>query len=348
MPASGAHIAGIGISSATSRSEVDKIAVSAITKALLDAGITFAKVEQCVASSLEESQLRIKRSVFQAFGRPKAPICDADNHSALFTTVGCVKSGQTDCALVVAFDTDGKNGQIAVVAVVLVSDRMLTSHSYLKDSAVQVRSCVLATPQNAARKTEGAAQAALRQAGLGAWEMQILDIREQGHIDTSSMGRQIQDLSSALAPLQGFGTTGLASLCGLGKNRKRLPRQFLGHRLTHSFPVWRFRGWTEDQTTRLENCLQLSSKPDGSAASVMVLGRSDGQAAPAYQTVLHLRDGRERLRYNPAKEMRGIDGEDVEVVRIREGDRLLEENAVAVKQLQLSVKGGDRATLARL
>ena len=103
MSQSQAHIAGIGISSGTQQ-DLSKLAVSAGTKALLDAGITYAKVRLSIACSLEEAQLSIPQECFKAFGRQKAPICAVDSQSALFTAVQCVRSGQIDCAMVVGLD----------------------------------------------------------------------------------------------------------------------------------------------------------------------------------------------------------------------------------------------------
>lgn len=104
MPASAVHIAGIGLSLST-KSDIDNLAISAGTKALLDAGITYGKVELGVACFLNEPNIRIPRSCFKAFGRQKACLSEIDGHSALFTEVQCIRSGQTDCALLVGVDS---------------------------------------------------------------------------------------------------------------------------------------------------------------------------------------------------------------------------------------------------
>ena len=57
----------------------------------------------------------------------------------------------------------------------------------------------------------------------------------------------------------------------------------------------------------------------------------------------HVRDGRERLGYNPAVEMRGITREDLDAVRAR-----ADSTSDDVRHLKLPIKGGDRAALARL
>jgi 3-oxoacyl-[acyl-carrier-protein] synthase III len=103
MSQSKAHIAGIGFSSGT-RQDISNLAVSAGAKALLDAGITYAKVRLSIACSLEEAGLSVPQACFKAFGRQKAPICAVDSQSALFTAAQCVRSGQIDCVMVVGLD----------------------------------------------------------------------------------------------------------------------------------------------------------------------------------------------------------------------------------------------------
>lgn len=77
---------------------------------------------------------------------------------------------------------------------------------------------------------------------------------------------------------------------------------------------------------------------------MLILTRSDGQPAPAWEDVKNVREGRERLGYNPAVEARDITSEDVEAVRARRG--YVQDDVV--KRLRLPDKGGDRAALARL
>ena len=82
---------------------------------------------------------------------------------------------------------------------------------------------------------------------------------------------------------------------------------------------------------------------DGTAY-VAILRRGDGQPAPSWDNVKHVRDGRERLGYNPAMENRGISLEDWQAVKAR--DNFVPEKVP--KALKLQAKGGDRAALARL
>jgi hypothetical protein len=115
--------------------------------------------------------------------------------------------------------TDG--AKIAAIAVVLVNDRFLTSHAYLKDSAVCVRACHLAAAGKDPRRP---VINALKQANLEAEEIQLVEV--QGTISSPSQGKKIlsngdfkEDVISApeLAPLVGFGTTSLTGLCEIGK-----------------------------------------------------------------------------------------------------------------------------------
>jgi 3-oxoacyl-[acyl-carrier-protein] synthase III len=121
MSQSQAHIAGIGISPGTQH-DFSNIAVSAGAKALLDAGITYAKIGLSVACSLDEARLKIPQACFKAFGRQKAPVCVVDSQSALFTAVQCVRSGQIDCAMVVGLDMVS-DGRLLVFAIADLASR---------------------------------------------------------------------------------------------------------------------------------------------------------------------------------------------------------------------------------
>ena len=108
--------------------------------------------------------------------------------------------------------------------------------------------------------------------------------------------------------------------------------------------VWQLRGWTHNRSVPgAKNCLQYTLGSDGTAY-VTIISRCDEQAAPKWKAVEHVRDGRERLGYNPAFESRKITHEDWYAVRAR--DEFLT-NEVE-KRLRLPIKGGDRAALARL
>ena len=108
--------------------------------------------------------------------------------------------------------------------------------------------------------------------------------------------------------------------------------------------VWQLRGWAGDADVGVRNCLQVTLDAAG-ALAVLVLGRSDGRPALKWSEVKDVRDGRERLGYNPAVEARNISREDIENVRTR--DHFVPAN-IDIKQLGFGDKGGDRAALARL
>ena len=111
-----------------------------------------------------------------------------------------------------------------------------------------------------------------------------------------------------------------------------------------STTVWQLRSWTRERSVPgAMNALQYTLGPDGTAY-VTILCRSDGNPAPKWEHIEHLRDGRERLGYNPALENKGITREDWESVKAN--DEFVERGTG--KRLKLPLKGGDRAALARL
>jgi hypothetical protein len=112
--------------------------------------------------------------------------------------------------------------QIATIAVILVSDRFLVSHAFLKDSAVHVKACTLAAAGKGFRPS---VDAALKQAGVEAGNMQLMEV--QGSISTADKNGLLRDsnvkqTSWQLAAVKDFSTTGLASLCGIGELQTRM------------------------------------------------------------------------------------------------------------------------------
>lgn len=232
--------------------------------------------------------------------------------------------------------------QIATVAVILISDRFLVSHAFLKDSAVHVKACTLAA---AGKGIRSSVDTALKQAGVKAGEIQLLEA--QGSISTANKnmllcGINVERTPRQLETLKEFNTTALASLCGIGELQSRVAMTRVA--LICSSIVWRLRGWMPEQNSRLQNCLQHTSSHEGQTVTV-VLSRSDGQATPKYQDVQHLCDGRERLGYNLAKEAIRNIGWRMQGVTSREGDRM---PLLEAAELQRNRRGSDRAALARL
>lgn len=114
--------------------------------------------------------------------------------------------------------------------------------------------------------------------------------------------------------------------------------------LTSAKSVWQLRGWAYDRPVPLlQNCMQFNAGEDG-RTSVVILSRSDGRPAADWRDIRMIRDGRERLGYNPAMETREISREDWDSVRSRVEFRPDDPGTEA----RLRVKGGDKAALARL
>lgn len=97
------HIAGVGISKASTSTAFNELAVSAATKALLDAGIRFSDVEQCFVCFLNH-ELRISPSILRAFGSNTTPIVEVDNSSGLYVAAQSVRSRSSQCSIVLGMD----------------------------------------------------------------------------------------------------------------------------------------------------------------------------------------------------------------------------------------------------
>ncbi|SMY24532.1 unnamed protein product [Zymoseptoria tritici ST99CH_1A5] len=266
------------------------------------------------------------------FGTEGAPVSEVDNPSGLCTAVQSIRGGQANCVLVIGLDKSSNAGFKATVALVLISERFLTSHAYLKDSSMRIRACSMSSQvvsRTCGPNSFGTAArtiiTSLRQAQLGAKDIQIVELLASDSGANRALGdskfAKPQKASESPAPF--VGTSGLAALCGL---------------------VWQLRGWAYNRpATQAQNTLLYTSNSAG-GASVVILERSDGRVALQWDEVKDVRDGRERLGYNPAVEERSISHEDLEAVRARKEYT----NEDGVKRLGLSAKGGDRAALSRL
>jgi len=228
----------------------------------------------------------------------------------------------------------GKGGRIAAVGVVLVSHLFLTSHAYLKDSAALIRAQKVASPVHSRASqatgetlsTKLAIQGALQQAQLDPSDIQIVELR---HGSNSNVQQALGVLNVTedghASPISNpfIGSTGLAGYCEL---------------------LWQLRSWTKERSVPgARNALQYTLGPDGTAY-VTILSRADDKPARKWKDIEHLRDGRERMGYNPAFENKGITHEDW--LSVKAHDEFVEEQTE--KRLKLPVKGGDRAALARL
>lgn len=116
------YVAGVGISHLKGRvsdSNVEELAISAGTKALLDAGITYGEVKNSIACFLGDD-LKASKRVFQSFGKTGSPIAKVECHSGLFVGSQAIRSGNSDCVLVIGFDQEvpqrkqwiGKGGRV--------------------------------------------------------------------------------------------------------------------------------------------------------------------------------------------------------------------------------------------
>ena len=119
--------------------------------------------------------------------------------------------------------------QIAVVAVVLVSEAFLTSHAYLKDSAASIRGFSLVSPiymkhsksDSETLATKTAIQAALQQAVLAPDDIQIVELRHGSNPSVQqALGelRIAEDEGGSPVSHPFVGSTGLAGLCELGES----------------------------------------------------------------------------------------------------------------------------------
>ncbi len=100
------YIAGVGIShlkGRVSESNVEELAISAGTKALLDAGLSYGSIKHGIACFLGDD-LKVSKRVFQSFGKTGAPITKVECHSGMFIARQFIKSGTSDCILVIGFD----------------------------------------------------------------------------------------------------------------------------------------------------------------------------------------------------------------------------------------------------
>lgn len=105
MRASRAHIAGVGVSGPeNAKADPSSLAIVAATKALLDAGITYTDVDQCVVCFDESA--RISPAWLDIFGATGTAIAQVDNKAGLFVAAQFIKSGQKHCALMIGKDSN--------------------------------------------------------------------------------------------------------------------------------------------------------------------------------------------------------------------------------------------------
>lgn len=112
------YIAGVGISHLKGRvsdSNVEELAVSAATKALLDAGVTYGEVNNSIACFLGDD-LKASKKVFQSWGTTGTPITKVECHSGVYIGSQAIRSGNSNCVLVVGFDQVSSSVELQALA----------------------------------------------------------------------------------------------------------------------------------------------------------------------------------------------------------------------------------------
>ncbi|KAI7978437.1 hypothetical protein EIK77_001961, partial [Talaromyces pinophilus] len=221
-------------------------------------------------------------------------------------------------------------------AAVVVSERFLQSHPYLKDSAIVVKGQAMATdspklyePPSAIEligsdMTRRAARNAYREAGLTSSDVQVVELHD---CFTTNEMCALEDLGLA-AQGEGWKLVAEGAITYLpdSESKRTSPGWIVnpsGGLISKGHPlgatglaqitelVWHLRGWAENRTVPgTKYCLQHNMGLGG-ATVVSILGRADGQTAPR---TCDKSDGRQRLGYNPALEARGIREEDFDAV----------------------------------
>ncbi|KAI3198393.1 hypothetical protein CBS147311_6419 [Penicillium roqueforti] len=227
-------------------------------------------------------------------------------------------------------------------ATVLVSERFLQAHPYLKGSAIAIRGQALATdsrdlyePASAieligSNMTRRAAQNAFKQASLSPKDIQVIELHD---CFTTNEMCAIEDLG--LAP-HGEGwklvADGGITYDQSSKTKITSPGWIInpsGGLISKGHPlgatglaqtaelVWHLRGWASNRCVpQTKYCLQHNMGLGG-ATVVTVLGRADDKVAPLSSEIQDQVDGRRRLGYNPALEARGVNKQDIEAVKSR-------------------------------
>ncbi|KAJ5278669.1 hypothetical protein N7478_004041 [Penicillium angulare] len=227
-------------------------------------------------------------------------------------------------------------------AAVLVSERFLQAHPFLKQSAVAIKGQALATdslelyePASAieligSNMTRRAVKNALNQAYLSPQDIQVIELHD---CFTTNEMCAIEDLG--LAP-HGEGWKLVSdrriTYDNTSETKRTSPGWIInpsGGLISKGHPlgatglaqtaelVWHLRGWAENRSVPgTKYCLQHNMGLGG-ATVVTILGRADNDVAPLLSKIQDQVDGRQRLGYNPAMEVREVDAGDFEAVRSR-------------------------------
>lgn len=155
MGSSKVYLAGVGVASAPSKGSSAEASIasliSAATKALLDAGVTFDDIVRGVVSKSSKHAL----NALKAFEEGGVAMNEVEQGSELEKAFALISDRGAQNVLIIAeeevrlkssllqlhrkFEAADKLIQSVVVAFVLVSESFLWSRSYLKDSSVLLR-----------------------------------------------------------------------------------------------------------------------------------------------------------------------------------------------------------------
>lgn len=105
MASPAVYIAGTGASiTEKPTSGLNNHVISAVTKALLDAGVTYGDIDSTIACFLRDEDLKVQKSCLDTFGKTGAPVSEVDCYAGLHTASQFLKSGHSNCVLMVGFD----------------------------------------------------------------------------------------------------------------------------------------------------------------------------------------------------------------------------------------------------
>lgn len=109
MASPAVYIAGVGATISSDGSSTNEHIVSAVTKALLDAGVTYSDVDSTITGIVADSALKVPKTSLDTFGKTGAPVSEVECYAALHTASQFLKSGHSNCVLLVGFDKVGRS-----------------------------------------------------------------------------------------------------------------------------------------------------------------------------------------------------------------------------------------------
>ena len=98
------YVAGVGATISSDGFASSEHIVSAVTKALLDAGVTYSDVDSTITGFVADGGLKVAKSSLDVFGKTGAPVSEVECFAAFHTATQFLKSGHSNCVLMVGFD----------------------------------------------------------------------------------------------------------------------------------------------------------------------------------------------------------------------------------------------------